>query len=122
MFSTHIETMGDLAIIECEGRMVRSEAAFQLRDAVTLQGAARLIVLDLSEVSAIEGGGLGMLVFLERWAHDRDIKLKLFNPSRMVRERLERASSLRAFEMATLDELMALLRYDSGPGPQTLAA
>jgi len=59
-------------------------------------------------------------VFLERWAHARDIRLKLFNPSQFVRERLERASVLRPLEMATLDELMALLRR--GEGRETLAA
>jgi len=120
MFNAYIEIMGDLVIVECEGRIVRSEAAFQLRDAVTSQQSARLIVLDLSEVSAIEGGGLGMLVFLQHWAHDQDVRLKLFNPSHLVRERLERASTLRPFEMATLDELIALLRW--GDGRETLAA
>ncbi|MGC2366966.1 MAG: hypothetical protein WA555_18310 [Candidatus Sulfotelmatobacter sp.] len=58
MLSVHIETLGDLAVVECEGRIVRSEAAFTLRKAVSSQGDARIIVLDLSEVPAIEGGGL----------------------------------------------------------------
>src|SRR5271168_2402885 len=109
MLSVHTENIGEMAVIECEGRIVRSEAAFKLRNAVNLQSDARMIVLDLSEVTAIEGGGLGMLVFLERWAHDHDIRLKLFNPRRPVRARLERASSLREFDIATLDEMMALL-------------
>ena len=61
MLSIHIENVGEMAIIECEGRIVRSEAALELRKAVNLQSDARTIVLDLSEVSAIEGGGLGML-------------------------------------------------------------
>jgi len=34
-----------------------------------------------------------MLVFLQRWAYDHDIRLKLFNPSRSVQERLEYAGS-----------------------------
>ena len=109
MLSVHTENIGEMAVIECEGRIVRSEAAFKLRNAVNLQSDARMIVLDLSEVTAIEGGGLGMLVFLERWAHDHDIRLKLFNPRRPVRARLERASSLREFDIATLDEMMAIL-------------
>ena len=84
MMSVAIENIGDLAVIECEGRVVRSEAAFRLREAVTSQQDARVIVLDLSEVRAIEGGGLGMLVFLQRWAYDHDIRLKLFNPTKWV--------------------------------------
>jgi anti-anti-sigma regulatory factor len=59
MLSVHSENIGDLAVVECEGRVVRSEAAFKLREAVTSQRDARTIVLDLSEVHAIEGGGLG---------------------------------------------------------------
>jgi anti-anti-sigma regulatory factor len=114
MMSVAIENIGDLAVIECEGRVVRSEAAFRLREAVTSQGDARIIVLDLSEVRAIEGGGLGMLVFLQRWAYDHDIRLKLFNPTRSVQDRLEHASSMPEFDIATLDEMMALLaRADS---------
>jgi anti-anti-sigma regulatory factor len=109
MLSVHIENIGEMAVIECEGRIVRSEAAFELRKAVNLQSDARIIVLDLSEVTAIEGGGLGMLVFLHRWAHDHGIRLKLFNPRPFVRNRLEQASSMREFDIATLDEMMALL-------------
>jgi anti-anti-sigma regulatory factor len=111
MLSVHIENIGDMALIECEGRIVRSEAAFTLREAVNLQCDARVIVLDLSEVSAIEGGGLGMLAFLQRWAHDHDIRLKLFNPRQSVRDRLEQASSMREFDIVTLDEIMALLAH-----------
>ncbi len=100
-----------MAVIECEGRIVRSEAAFKLREAVNSQRDARIIVLDLSEVPAIEGGGLGMLVFLQRWAHDLEIRLKLFNPRQSVRDRLEHANPMREFDVATLDEMMALLAY-----------
>ena len=31
-----------------------------------------------------------MLMFLQRWAHDHDIRLKLYSPRLSVRERLER--------------------------------
>ena len=59
MLKINVDNIGDLAVVECEGRIVQSDAAFRLRDAVTLQGDARTVVLDLSEVNAIEGGGLG---------------------------------------------------------------
>jgi len=114
MLSIHIENLGEMAIIECEGGIVGSEAAFKLREAVTLQGGARIIVLDLSDVFAIEAEGLGMLVFLQRWAYDHDIRLKLFNLRQSVQNRLEHAKPMREFDIATLDEMMALLvRADS---------
>jgi anti-anti-sigma regulatory factor len=109
MANIHIDNVGDMAVVECEGRFVRSDAAFKLRDAVTSQNAARVLVLDLTEMEAIGGGVIGMLVFLQRWAYDHDIRLKLFNPSRSVREQLERISSMSALEIAGLDEMMALL-------------
>ncbi len=109
MLNLHVDKIGDLAVVECEGRVVRSEAAFRLREAVTSLRNARIIVLDLSEVPAIEGGGLGMLLFLQRWAYDHDIQFKLFNPTRSVRDRLALVNSIRKLDIATLHEMMALL-------------
>jgi hypothetical protein len=59
MLDLGIKRIGELAIVECKGRIVRSEAAFKLRKAILCLGDPRIIVLDLSKVSAIEGGGLG---------------------------------------------------------------
>ena len=109
MLNLHTERLGDIAIIDCEGRIVRSDSAFALRDAVTSQRGVRVIVLDLSSVSALEGGGLGMLVFLQRWAYDRDIQLKLFNPRHGVLERLERANAIPSFDIASADEIRVVL-------------
>jgi hypothetical protein len=33
MLGLHIEKIVDLAVVECEGRIARSEAAFKLREA-----------------------------------------------------------------------------------------
>jgi anti-anti-sigma regulatory factor len=109
MLDLQIEKIGDLAVVECEGRIVRSEAAFTLRDAVTSLRNARIIVLDLSEVRAIEDCGLGMLLFLQRWAYGHDLHFKLFNPTRSVRDRLELVNSIAELDIATLHEMMELL-------------
>ena len=109
MLKLNIDNIGDLAIVECEGRIVQSEAAFKLRDAVTSQCQASTVVVELSEVHALEGGGLGMLTFLQRWARDHGIRFKLFNPSTAVRKQLKMVSALAEFEIPTLDEMMALL-------------
>ena len=111
MLNLSVENIGDLAVVQCEGRIVQSEAAFKLRDAVTSQSDARTVVVELSEVHALEGGGLGMLIFLQRWAHNHGIRFKLFNPSKSVRERLKLVGSLAEFDIPTLDEMMALLGH-----------
>ena len=109
MSNIHVDKVGDLAVVECEGRFVRSDEAFRLRDAVASQHDANVIVLDLTEMRAIGGGAIGVLVFLQRWARDHDVRLKLFNPSRSVRERLELVSTMSEFDIASLHEMMALL-------------
>ena len=57
MLQIHTDRVGDVAVVQCEGRLVRSDSAFHLRDEVMAQADARAIVLDLSEVDAVEGGG-----------------------------------------------------------------
>jgi hypothetical protein len=49
MLTVHIR-IGDMAFIECKARIVRSETAFRLREAVISQGSVRTMVLDLTEV------------------------------------------------------------------------
>ncbi len=109
MLDLGIKRIGALAIVECKGRIVRSEAAFKLRKAVLCLGDPRIIVLDLSKVSAIEGGGLGMLMFLHKWAGDHGIQLKLFNPTGSVRDRLQLVSSIRPLELTSLNEIRLLV-------------
>jgi len=108
MFNIHIEVVGDVAVVQCEGRIVHSEAAYHLRDAILSQRNARVVVVELSDVDTIEGGGLGMLAFLQRWAHDHNVKLKLFNPTSSVQNRLEH-TWMPSLDVASADELIALL-------------
>ena len=111
MLAIHVENLSDLAVVECKGRIIRSDSVFQLRDVVQAQNAARIIALDLSEVEAIGGGGLGMLAFLERWAREHDIRLKLFCPSKPVLEGLVHNRSILNFEIATFHEMMDILGH-----------
>ena len=110
MLSLQIHKIGEMAVVECEGRIEQNDDdGLTLRDAVTSQRDAQTIVVDLSEVTAIEGGSLGTLVSLQRWAQDYNIRFKLFNPSKFVRDKLRKASSVSEFDIPSLDEMMALL-------------
>jgi anti-anti-sigma regulatory factor len=109
MLEIHVENMRDLAVIECRGRIYHSDAVFKLRDTVQAQATARIVVLDLSEIQAIGGAGLGMLAYLERWAHRYDVQLKLFNPSKAVMEGLVHNRSILNFEIASFHEMMGIL-------------
>jgi len=111
MLAIHVEDLGNLAVVECKGRVVRSESVFKLRDVVLAQAHARIVALDLSEVEAMGGGGLGMLVFLDQWAHNCGIQFKLFNPSQSVVEGLAGNRSVLNFEIATFHEMMSILAH-----------
>lgn len=109
MLAIHAERIGDLAVIECKGRVVRNEDVFKLRDAVRAQTGASIIALELSEIQAIGGGGLGMLAFLESWTRQHHIQFKLYDPSRAVIEGLVRNRSILNFEIAGFYEMMGIL-------------
>src|SRR5205807_2517293 len=66
-----------------------------LRNAVISERDTRIVVLDLSEVEAIDAGGLTALVSLHHWTRGRGIQLKLVNPSRFVMETLQRTGLMR---------------------------
>jgi anti-anti-sigma regulatory factor len=110
MLHVTVETIGELAVVECEGKIVQREAVLKLREAVTSQTDARIVVLELSEVHAIEGSGLSILVYLKRWTREHNIRFLLFN-SKSVRNGLERARSISEFYIATIDEMAALMVY-----------
>ncbi len=109
MTELSIERMGHLGIVGCRGRMVSSEAALELRSAVMSLRDVRFIVLDLSEVITLEGGSVGMLVFLGRWAHAQKIELRVFNPRKAVRDRLELMRSIQPINPVSLRELTSRL-------------
>jgi len=111
MLNVTVANIGELAILGCEGRIVDREAAYKLREAVTSQAEARIVVLELSEVRAIGGGGLGMLVFLQRWAREHNIRFLLFHPSKAVENKLKHAGSIAKFYISSSEEMTALLAY-----------
>ena len=108
MLTLRIDDVYDILVVECEGQLVGGEADSELREKVISHQRVRAVVLDLSSVYAIGDGGLALLTFLQRWASERDIRFTIFNPRVSVRYMLETASSKSAFEIASLDEVMAL--------------
>jgi anti-anti-sigma factor len=102
MFNITVEKIGDAAVVHCEGRVVHSDAVFRLREAVTQERNARIILLDLSDVESLQGAGLGMLVFLHRWTQDRGIQFKLFDPPERVRQTLQSTPSAARLEIAAI--------------------
>ena len=103
------EQTGDVAVVQCAGRIVRGEPLRILKDAVTQLSEPRVVVLDLTDVEMLDGGGLGMLVFLHRWTHDNDIQLKIVNPSQFVRDMLDRTRLSCVFDISCVDDALEIL-------------
>ncbi len=115
MLAIHAEKIGKLAILECKGRILSSDDVFRLRDVVLAHGTACVIGLDLSEIKVIGSAGVGMLSFLETWAQQRNIRFKLFDPSRAVVEGLVQNRSILDFEIAGFHEMMSILEEHQRP-------
>ena len=109
MLSIDVEKSEHVAVARCVGRLVRGEAVRTLNNAVISENDTRIIVLDLSDVDAIDAGGLSALVSLHEWTETRGIQLKLVNPSHFVREVLERTGLHRVFEITSLHDALAVL-------------
>lgn len=109
MFTTHVIDIDDVVIVQCEGRLVRSDAAYRLRNVVQGCERAHTIILDMRGLDAVEGGGLGMLAFLQQWANDNGIELRLLNPSQYVEQRLKQFEANRnlQFEFEHEDNILS---------------
>jgi len=110
MMEIRVENLDDLVLVGCRGRFVKSDSIFELRDVVMAQPGP-VVVLDLSEVDAMGGGGVGMLKFLEHWAREQKIHLKLFNPSKSVLEGLVLNRCILDFEITGFHEMMGLMAH-----------
>lgn len=109
MLTIDVEKTDDVVVVRCCGRVVRGEAVGTLRNAVISERDTRIVVLDLSEVEAIDAGGLTALVSLHHWTRGRGIQLKLVNPSRFVMETLERTGLDQVFDISSLHDALVVL-------------
>ncbi len=93
MLTVTVRTMGNTAILRCQGRIVCGQESTLLCAALQHQGLQ--IILDLEDVSAIDAAGIGALISLLA----AGIYIRLMNPSRPVREVLRVAKLESVFEI-----------------------
>jgi len=108
MLTVRVERAEDVAVVTCSGRIVRGQES-TLKNAVLTQDRARMIVLDLSDVEALDAGGLTLLVSLHRWTESRQAHLKLVNPRPFVYEMLTRTHLDCVFDISSLTHALAVL-------------
>ncbi|HEX8818060.1 MAG TPA: STAS domain-containing protein [Terriglobales bacterium] len=109
MLTIHVEKTGDVAVVKCTGRLVRGAEVKRLRTAVVSENHMRMLMLDLSEVDALDAGGLTALLALRQWARERGVKMQLVNPSHYVQEVLQRTQLDHIFEVSRFDHALWVL-------------
>ena len=108
MLTVRSERADDLAILKCDGRIVRGQEIV-LESAVLEQKQARTIVVDLTDVETLDAGGLTLLVSLHSWAEGNGTHLTLVNPRPFVYEMLTRTHLDCVFDISTFDHALAAL-------------
>lgn len=94
-FAVHVQNMGDFVNLRCIGRLVFDEGTNTLRAAVLSQKAGQ-IVLDFSNVEAIDAAGVGTLAALHKQVGNGKQTLTIVRPRRQVLQvlRLTKADSV----------------------------
>jgi anti-anti-sigma factor len=108
MLTVRTERAGDVVVIKCGGRIVRGQESI-LRNAVLSQKLARVFVLDLSDVEALDAGGLTLLVALHRWTEESRAHLKLVNPRPFVYDMLTRTHLDCVFDISSLHHVISVI-------------
>ena len=109
MLRVTVQKLGDLAILHCQGRIVRGQETSILCAAVRQNG--RNVLLDLRNVDGIDAGGLGLLVSLRA----AGFRLKLMEPTAHVRRILSLTKLDSIFEICeseSADEMLGNVEVD----------
>jgi anti-anti-sigma factor len=109
MLTLDVEKANDVAVVRCSGRLVRGTEIATLRNRVVSEKNTRIVVLDLSEVEALDAGGLNALVSLQLWSCNHGVQLKLVNPSQFVREMLVSMHLDQVFDISSLHDALVVL-------------
>ena len=107
-------TVNDVAVVDCNGRIVFGEESALLRDTLKqLIQVKNQIVLNLSGISYIDSGGLGTLVALYTTAQNAGGSLKLANLTQRVGDLLQVTKLLTVFEVYDSED-KALASFGKG--------
>jgi anti-anti-sigma factor len=108
MLKAHAKNLGRIAIVCLQGRIVTGETA-ALRNAAQSQSNISVLVLDLTRVSSIDAGGLGVLLELRKQTQARGIDFKLMNVTTLVNRVLEITRLNSVFQVISPAEVWSLI-------------
>jgi anti-anti-sigma factor len=109
MLRVDVKRLGEIAVLCLRGQIVRAESK-PLREAVSFQTDVAVVVLDLAGITAIDAGGLGLLLELRDQTQSKGIEFRIKNVTKLVKRVLEITRLNSVFE--TLSEApMPLLNF-----------
>src|SRR5258708_31908741 len=108
MLTVKNERAGDIAIIKCAGRIVRGQES-PLRNAVLAEKCNRIIVLDLSDVEALDAGGFAFLVSFHPKTESNRIHMKPVNPRPFLPQTLTRTHLYCIVDISSLNHTLTVL-------------
>lgn len=108
MLVVNIHNLENGVLLRCTGRIVAGEEVNILRSVTLAHGDGEEIVLDLANVSTLDGAGIGMLAFLQGRVRSNGIRLRIQNPSHHVRELLELTNLDSVIEVTPSDEFQQI--------------
>ncbi len=86
--------------MHCRGRLTFRKEAGELSKAISeILPRTNGMVIDLAGVELVDTGGLGEMVLLQIWAAAAGHSLKFANPSRYVRQLMERTNLISVFDL-----------------------
>jgi anti-anti-sigma factor len=88
MLKVHAKNLGTVAVLCLQGQIVNGETEI-LRDAVHSLPEVSAVILDLGRVTAVDAGGLGVLLELREQAESKGIRFELMNVTKWVSKVLE---------------------------------
>ncbi len=106
MLRIEINSLGDMVVFRCDGRIVAGEEVNRLKNAILCHQDSKAVALDLESVEMIDGSGLGLLAFLAGWSRIVGTELKVVNPTRRVRELLRLTKLDSVLDICTAEQLV----------------
>jgi len=112
MLHVNVQALGAVVIFQCQGRIAMGDEKTIVRNAAHSHADASTLVLDLTQVTGIDAGGLGVLLGLRQWTRSNEIQLKLMNVPNTVQQVLEATKLDRVFEIYSEKGTLGLKSID----------
>jgi anti-anti-sigma regulatory factor len=106
--------LGSAVVMRCHDRSIRRGEGRALASLIAdVLPAARRMVLDLSEVQALDSGALGELVMTHMWAEAAGYALPFACPSNPIRALLESTNLVSVFDVyASVEDAIVAMRQE----------